>query len=112
MTRTLPTARSQGMETIGLISEKDEKIKQISHCTIIVPSEETSDVQEYHLPIYYIMYSMLEAKFFKNDLKCKQSFMKGSCKKRLSFGPFFFYYHKNIDSIRSKKLYIIKKKRT
>ena len=82
------------METIGLISEKDEKIKQISHCTIIVPSEETSDVQEYHLPIYYTMCPMLEAKFFKNDLKCKQSFMKGSCKKTAQLRAVFLLSQK------------------
>ena len=54
------------MKTIGLIGDEGGKIKQICNSAIVVPAEETADVQEYHLSIYFTLCSMLKAKLFKN----------------------------------------------
>jgi D-sedoheptulose 7-phosphate isomerase len=48
------------IKTIGMTGESGGEMKSICDVTIRVPSHETYRIQEYHLPIYHALCSMLE----------------------------------------------------
>lgn len=57
-------AKAKGLMIIGLTGKDGGQLKNISDVTIIAPSSETFEIQEYHLPIYHLLCLMLEEKFF------------------------------------------------
>lgn len=57
-------ARTFGVGTIGMTGENGGMLKEICDVTIRVPVCETFRVQEYHLPIYHALCSMLEMEMF------------------------------------------------
>ena len=59
-------AKAKGMKVIGLTGRDGGRLKDKCDCCIIVPSNVTADIQEYHLPIYHTLCAMLEEHFFEN----------------------------------------------
>lgn len=57
-------AKAKGMVVIGLTGENDSKLSAMSDVCIRVPSTETYQIQELHLPIYHCLCLMLEDYFF------------------------------------------------
>lgn len=58
-------ARAQGMKTIGLTGIPGGKLANACDLLIQAPADQTAAIQEYHLPIYHCLCSMLEARFFE-----------------------------------------------
>lgn len=58
------TAKARGLMTIGLSGKDGGELAKLCDCTVIVPSQETYRIQEYHLPIYHALCAMLEEAFF------------------------------------------------
>ena len=58
-------AKAKGVKVIGLTGRDGGKLKDKCDCCIIVPSNITADIQEYHLPIYHTLCAMLEEYFFE-----------------------------------------------
>lgn len=58
-------AKAKGMKIIGLAGRNGGKIAEISDVAIIVPVQETYQIQELHLPIYHALCLMLEDYFYK-----------------------------------------------
>lgn len=59
------TAKAKGMKVVSLIGlNPNAKLIQYSDVVIMVPSQLTYRVQEYHLPVYHFMCLMLESEFF------------------------------------------------
>lgn len=59
------TAKAKGLKVIGLTGKDGGELAKIADCAIIAPSNETFEIQEYHLPIYHCLCLMLEDVFFK-----------------------------------------------
>ena len=59
-------AKALGMVVIGLTGENDSKLSAMSDVCIRVPSTETYQIQELHLPIYHCLCLMLEDYFFNS----------------------------------------------
>lgn len=57
-------AKAKGMKVIGLTGKDGGKLKEAADAAIVVPSEETYQIQELHLPIYHTLCLMLEERFF------------------------------------------------
>lgn len=57
-------ARARSIHTIALTGHLAETIESLSDVRIGVPAQETTAVQEYHLPIYHALCAMVEAHFF------------------------------------------------
>lgn len=57
-------AKAKGMKVIGLTGKDGGKLKGAADAAIVVPSEETYQIQELHLPIYHTLCLMLEERFF------------------------------------------------
>ncbi|MGP1348074.1 MAG: D-sedoheptulose-7-phosphate isomerase [Stomatobaculum sp.] len=57
-------ARAKGMKVIGLTGKTGGRLAQISDAAVIVPKEETYQIQELHLPIYHAFCLQLEEHFF------------------------------------------------
>lgn len=62
----LKVAQAKGLKTIGLTGKDGGFMKDICDVAIIVPWEETPDIQERHLPIYHALCIMLEEAFFQS----------------------------------------------
>ncbi len=62
--RAAQVAKVVGMRVIGLTGEHGGALRDLSDVTIRVPSALTSEVQEYHLPVYHALCLMLEERFF------------------------------------------------
>lgn len=60
----LETAKAKGMKTIVLTGKDGGKAVQYADAAIIVPSNETYMIQEYHLPVYHALCLMLEETYF------------------------------------------------
>lgn len=60
----LMVARAKKIKTIVLTGEGGGKSKSLADIAICVPSKETFQIQEYHLPVYHALCAMLEADFF------------------------------------------------
>lgn len=58
------TARSKGLNVIGLTGQKESQLTRYSDVCIRVPETETYKIQELHLPVYHCLCLMLEDKFF------------------------------------------------
>ena len=58
------TAKAIGMHTIAFTGKSGGSLKDICDCTVLVPSESTPVIQEYHLPVYHALCMMLECEFF------------------------------------------------
>ena len=58
------TAKAIGMHTIAFTGESGGILKHICDCTVLAPSQSTPIIQEYHLPIYHTLCTMLEWEFF------------------------------------------------
>lgn len=56
--------KMRGMTVIGLTGATGGKLADLSDVSISVPSTRTSDIQEYHLPVYHSLCLMLEEHFF------------------------------------------------
>jgi SIS domain protein len=59
-------AKAKGMVVIDLTGENDSKLSAMSDVCIRVPSTETYQIQELHLPIYHCLCLMLEDYFFNS----------------------------------------------
>jgi len=57
-------ARAKGMKVISFTGRDGGLLKDLSDSCIIVPAQETADIQELHLPIYHTICAMLEEHFF------------------------------------------------
>lgn len=57
-------ARAKGLKVISLTGKDGGELSRVSDASIIVPSNETYMIQEYHLPIYHCLCLMLEENFF------------------------------------------------
>lgn len=62
------TAKAKGLKVIGLTGKDGGELAKIADVAIIVPSNETFMIQEYHLPIYHCLCLMLEHEFFGRKL--------------------------------------------
>lgn len=58
-------AKAKGMKVIGLAGRDGGKLAEISDVAIVVPVQETYQIQELHLPIYHALCLMLEDYFYK-----------------------------------------------
>lgn len=52
------------VKTIGMTGESGGIMKNICDTTILAPALETYRIQEFHLPIYHALCSMIESEFF------------------------------------------------
>ena len=57
-------AKAKGLKVIGLTGIKESKLMKYADVCIRVPETETYKIQEYHLPVYHCLCSMLEDHFF------------------------------------------------
>ncbi|MFA7118728.1 MAG: SIS domain-containing protein [Sphaerochaetaceae bacterium] len=57
-------ANEKGLKTIGMTGKSGGKLGNLCDTCIKVPREETSAIQEFHLPIYHCLCMMLEKYFF------------------------------------------------
>ncbi|MCM1565408.1 MAG: SIS domain-containing protein [Dehalobacter sp.] len=64
-------AKVKKLTTIAFTGEKGGELSLISDYCIKVPSTETYRIQEYHLPIYHAVCSMLETEFFGENEDCR-----------------------------------------
>lgn len=57
-------AKAKGMRVIGLTGRDGGRLKEMADVTVIVPKQETYQIQELHLPVYHTLCLMLEERFF------------------------------------------------
>ena len=62
--RAIQVARALGLRTIGLTGRTGGKLKPLCNVCICVPANETTLIQERHLPIFHVLCAMLEEEFF------------------------------------------------
>ena len=62
-------ARGKGMKVVTFLGKSGGKLKELSDVAIIVPGEDTADIQELHLPVYHALCSMLEEAFWGEQCK-------------------------------------------
>lgn len=62
------TAKAKGLKVIGLTGKDGGELAKIADCAIIAPSNETFEIQEYHLPIYHCLCLMIERVFFGGNI--------------------------------------------
>lgn len=58
------TARAKGMKVIGLTGRDGGKLGAFADISIVVPKQETYQIQELHLPVYHALCLMLEERFY------------------------------------------------
>ncbi|GGH84815.1 D-sedoheptulose 7-phosphate isomerase [Pullulanibacillus pueri] len=63
----LKVAKAKGLKTIGLTGRTGGEMESLCDITIKVPSDETFEIQERHLPIYHCLCMMLEEAFFSHE---------------------------------------------
>lgn len=63
-------AKAKEVTVIALTGKNPSKLEEISDICIKVPSEETFEIQEYHLPIYHALCADVEDAFF--SIPCKR----------------------------------------
>ncbi len=59
------TARAKGLLVIGLTGESGGRMKEYCDVVITVPSSNTPEVQEFHLPVYHTICRIIEERFFQ-----------------------------------------------
>ena len=57
-------AKALGIKVIALTGRDGGKLKELADVSMIVPKEETYQIQELHLPVYHALCLMLEETFF------------------------------------------------
>ncbi len=57
-------AKTLGIKTLAMTGNKDSCLSDICDVCIKAPSDETYQIQEYHLPIYHYLCAMTEEEFF------------------------------------------------
>jgi D-sedoheptulose 7-phosphate isomerase len=57
-------AKAKGISTLGLTGKMGGELKNLCDVAICVPAVQTTEVQEYHLPIYHALCIILEETFF------------------------------------------------
>ena len=62
--RAMQTARALGLRTVSFTGRTGGKLKPLCDVCIRVPANDTTLVQERHLPIYHALCAMLEEEFF------------------------------------------------
>ena len=62
--RAMQVARALELRTIGLTGRTGGKLKPLCDVCIRVPANDTTPVQERHLPIFHVLCAMLEEEFF------------------------------------------------
>jgi D-sedoheptulose 7-phosphate isomerase len=62
--RAMQVARALGLRTIGLTGRTGGKLKPLCDVCIRVPANDTTLIQERHLPIFHVLCAMLEEEFF------------------------------------------------
>lgn len=60
----LELAKAMGLKTLLLTGKDGGTAKKIADISIVVPSNETYRIQEYHLPVYHALCRMLEDTYF------------------------------------------------
>ncbi|HSL29858.1 MAG TPA: SIS domain-containing protein [Anaerolineales bacterium] len=63
--RAMQVARARGIRTIGLTGRTGGKVKLLCDVCIRVPANDTTLIQERHLPIFHVLCAMLEEEFFE-----------------------------------------------
>lgn len=63
--KAMKIAKIMDLKTIGLTGKEGGQLKSLCDVTIQVPSTETLDIQERHLPIYHTLCIILEKEFFQ-----------------------------------------------
>lgn len=58
------TAKAKGMKVIGLTGKTGGAMDKIADVNMIIPCNETYQIQELHLPVYHCLCLMLETYFF------------------------------------------------
>lgn len=67
--RAVQVAKVLGLKTIGLTGRKGGKLSGLCDVTIVVPKEQTHEIQELHLPVYHALCISLEEAFFGENQK-------------------------------------------
>jgi D-sedoheptulose 7-phosphate isomerase len=62
--KAVEVAKCLGIKTLSMTGEKESKLSELSDVTIRVPSAETYQIQEYHLPVYHYLCAQVEKKLF------------------------------------------------
>ena len=62
--RAMQVARTLGLHTIGLTGRTGGKLRPLCDVCIRVPANDTTLIQERHLPIFHVLCAMLEEEFF------------------------------------------------
>jgi D-sedoheptulose 7-phosphate isomerase len=62
--RAVQVARALGLRTIGLTGRTGGKLRSLCDVSIRVPANDTTLIQERHLPIFHVLCAMLEEEFF------------------------------------------------
>ena len=57
-------AKAKGMKVIALTGKTGGALKELADLNLIMPSNETYQIQELHLPVYHCLCLMLEQHFF------------------------------------------------
>ena len=58
------TAKAKGMQVMALTGRDGGKLDDLADVNIIIPGDETYQIQELHLPVYHCLCLMLEEAFF------------------------------------------------
>lgn len=58
------TAKAKGMKVIGLTGKTGGKLNALADVNMVMPCDETYQIQELHLPVYHALCLMLEEHFF------------------------------------------------
>lgn len=58
------TAKAKGMKVIGLTGKTGGKLNALADVNMVMPCDETYQIQELHLPVYHVLCLMLEEHFF------------------------------------------------
>ncbi|MEN8157655.1 MAG: SIS domain-containing protein [Bacteroidota bacterium] len=58
------TAKAKGMTVIGMTGQSGGRLKAFCDITICVPAKITSEVQEYHMPVYHAICKCVEDHLF------------------------------------------------
>ena len=62
------TARALGLKVIALTGKTGGALAKLADVSLIVPRQETYQIQELHLPIYHALCLALEDRFFGEEV--------------------------------------------
>lgn len=58
------TAKAKGMKVVALTGKTGGAMNQLADVNLVMPCDETYQIQELHLPVYHCLCLMLEERFF------------------------------------------------